>query len=384
MYPASDPARPAERTYIMTLTDARIRALKPGPKDRWVGDGRGLYLRLRSTGAKTLVVRSKRGGRTRVITLGEWPHYGLAKARAEAARISADRSGAALPASSPTVKAVADEYFEARIAARYKRQKNARTYRDRLVREAGWRKVRDLAPVHLSAMVKAYAKTAPVGANRFLAFVKQVLSFAVESGYLLHSPAAALTRRIAGGEEAPRTRVLSDDELRKLWAAPGDHARLLRFLLLTGARIGEAQRATWAELDLAARRWRVPAAHTKSARAHWVALAPLTVEVLGPRGAAAALALRTASETSVQAWLARWCEREGIAPRFTPHDLRRTFATRLGSLGVAPHVIAKCLNHLLEASESINVYLHAEYEAERVAATEAWAAELARIVGATP
>ena len=220
-----------------------------------------------------------------------------------------------------------------------------------------------------------------MGANRFLAFVKQALSFAVESGYLQHSPAAALTRRIAGGEEAPRVRVLTDAELRLLWAAPGSHARLLRFLLLTGARIGEAQRATWAEFDLPAKRWRVAAAHTKSARPHWVHLAPLTRAVLGSRGAASALALRTTSETSVS--LARALVRaRRDAHRFTPHDLRRTFATRLGSLGVAPHVIAKCLNHLLEASESINVYLRAEYEAERVAAVERWAAELARLVGA--
>ena len=238
-----------------------------------------------------------------------------------------------------------------------------------------------MSPVHLSTAVKAYAKDSPVAANRLPAFVKQVMSYAAASGYVSANPAAALTRRIAGGAESARDRVLSGAELRALWGAEGDHGRLLRFLVLTGARIGAAQRATWGEFDPVAHRWRVPAAHTKSNRAHWVHLASLTREVLGPRGAYSALALRIASETAVQAWLRRWCEREGIAPAFTPHDLRRTFASRLGALGVTPHVIAKCLNHRFEGSESINVYLRAEFETERVEATEQWATDLARIVG---
>ena len=62
---------------------------------------------------------------------------------------------------------------------------------------------------------------------------------------------------------------------------------------------------------------------------------------------------------------------------WTPHDLRRTFSTRLGDLGVAPHVIEK-LHHTPEGVAGI--YNRAELEAERIAATKLWAAELARIV----
>jgi integrase len=76
----------------------------------------------------------------------------------------------------------------------------------------------------------------------------------------------------------------------------------------------------------------------------------------------------------------RWCERNGIAEPFTPHDLRRTFASRLGDLGVAPHVIRACINHVEPGS--LSVYLRSDFAPERIAATEAWAAELRRIVGA--
>jgi integrase len=58
--------------------------------------------------------------------------------------------------------------------------------------------------------------------------------------------------------------------------------------------------------------------------------------------------------------------------------LRRTFSTRLGDLGVAPHVIERLLNHVQEGVAGI--YNRAELEAERVEATRKWGAELARIV----
>ena len=63
---------------------------------------------------------------------------------------------------------------------------------------------------------------------------------------------------------------------------------------------------------------------------------------------------------------------------WTPHDLRRTFSTRLGDLGVAPHIIEKLLNHTAEGVAGI--YNRAELLEERIAATKAWAVELARVV----
>ena len=63
---------------------------------------------------------------------------------------------------------------------------------------------------------------------------------------------------------------------------------------------------------------------------------------------------------------------------WTPHDLRRTFSTRLGDLKVPPHVIEKLLNHTAEGMSAI--YNRAELLEERIAATKLWAVELARIV----
>jgi integrase len=62
---------------------------------------------------------------------------------------------------------------------------------------------------------------------------------------------------------------------------------------------------------------------------------------------------------------------------WTLHDLRRTFATRLAELGVAPHVIERLLNHVTGTVSGVAaVYNRASYLAEMRAAIEVWEAYL--------
>jgi integrase len=116
----------------------------------------------------------------------------------------------------------------------------------------------------------------------------------------------------------------------------------------------------------------------KNARAHWIALSTQAAVLVKEQDATRTLVFGHATNTGVQAWLRRWCEREKIDPAFRPHDLRRTFATRAADLGVAPHVIEKILNHRLQGVMA--VYNRAEYETERTEAMQTWADAVARIV----
>ena len=69
----------------------------------------------------------------------------------------------------------------------------------------------------------------------------------------------------------------------------------------------------------------------------------------------------------------------GTPVAFTPHDLRRTAATRLHSLGIAPHVVEKILNH--QMGGVMAVYNRAEYQPERIEGQETWAKSLLSLVG---
>jgi integrase len=343
-----------------------------------LADGGGLYLRVRTTGAKTWAVRRKAGGTTQIITLGRWPRLSLADARLAAQRLDVHVKVATI-----TLRELLEEWHADRVAPRYRRPHDVGQYFERIEPTLLATRLRDLHRLEIRQTLKRYAlKRGPVTANRLMSILRTALMFAVNIGYLEQSPIQGLTKDLVGGPEKPRSRVLSDDEIRRLWHAETNHRPLLRFLLLTGQRIGETQRATWEHLH--GTRWHIPAEHAKNGRAHWVPLSPLARAILDSRPRHRYLVFGGFSDTAVQAWLRRWCEREGIAPPFTPHDLRRTFATRLNEMGVAPHVVERILNHSLQGVMAI--YNRAEYEAERVAALERWACAIAALVqiGSTP
>ena len=67
----------------MSLTDTRIRAAKATTKPYKLTDSGGLYLEVRSSGAKLWRYRYRIAGKENVYALGEYPEKGLAEARAE-------------------------------------------------------------------------------------------------------------------------------------------------------------------------------------------------------------------------------------------------------------------------------------------------------------
>ena len=349
------------------LTETDIKALKPHPeRHRWVNDSQGLYLRVAPSGRRSWVWRSKRNGKTSYFTIGEWPDLSVKAARLALAK----RTGRATPPNALTVKDAIGEWFADQIEPRYRRLANTQVYMRRVVAEFGPRRLQELTRAELARSVRRYAKGAPIAGNRYLQTLKLWLGWAVETGLLETSPAAGLTRRIAGGSEKSRTRVLTDDEIRALWRLEFPHANLLRALLLTGCRIGELQRATEAHVD---GDWlTVPAEHAKNRREHRVFITDaLRAQFDGAGGPL----FRSRNLGAVQAWLSR--RHAGSAP-WSAHDLRRSFATRIGELGVAPHVIGRLLNHTPQGATAI--YDRSELLEERIAATKLWAAELARIV----
>jgi integrase len=74
--------------------------------------------------------------------------------------------------------------------------------------------------------------------------------------------------------------------------------------------------------------------------------------------------------TAVQSRL----KRSGVT--WTPHDLRRTFATRVAEL-TPPHVVEKLLNHSIQGVAAI--YNRHDYRDERIAATVAWSDALIKL-----
>ncbi|HHW66053.1 MAG TPA: integrase family protein [Rhodocyclaceae bacterium] len=346
----------------MALTETAIKRMAPPDRERLVGDDRGLYLRCYPSGRRTWLFRTRVGGSWKTRNLGDYPAVSLAEARVKASHLS----GKNLP-ESVTFGALLDEWYMKRIAPRYKATKNILVYVGKGKTWAGNDRLSALTAARLVGLLSEYAEASPVAANRCLSNWRLALDYAVERGYLERNPLERTTNRAVGGEETSRDRVLTDDEIRALWADTHAHSPLLRFLLLTGLRISEAQHARHADIDGDV--LHIP--DNKSRRPHWVYVTDLAREQLG--GSKTYL-FEQRSNTAVQARLKR------NETGWTPHDLRRTFATRVAGLGIAPHVVEKLLNHTLGGV--LATYNRHGYEAERIEATKLWTDEIKRITGA--
>lgn len=167
----------------------------------------------------------------------------------------------------------------------------------------------------------------------------------------------------------------------------------LKLALVTGQRIGEVVGMSLSELTLSgdAPVWTIPARRTKNDRLNRVPLSPLALQLI-----AEARSLAAGSEWLFPApsghgpinphaptrAVARSRHQIGISD-FRVHDLRRSVATGMAELGIAPHTISWVLNHISATRGTITskVYAQYGYDREKRHALEAWSRRLSAIVG---
>ena len=342
------------------LTELRVRRAKPTDKDQWLNDGDGLYLRIRKGGSRTWVIRRKRLGKTEIITLGD--ALSLKEARLKAAEFQLRKD-----VSKKTVAELAKKYLKEVADKDHKRPELARGYMERaVIPELGRLKVRDVTRGELVAVIQNYAgERGKRTGDQLRSNMRALFGYAVELGYCESNPMLDVSRRVAGYKPVARDRVLSDTEIKAVWDSTHRNMPVIRFLMLTGLRISEAQKG-----HRKGDRWIVPAEFSKNGTTHWVYLT---------KQAAKQLPLPRCTATNIQGWIRRWCEKYRIEPRFTPHDLRRTVATRMADNDVQPFIVERVLNHTLQGV--MGVYNRAEYEPERIEAAQTLERHILEVVG---
>jgi integrase len=342
-----------------TLSDRKIRDAKPGNKETWLSDGNGLVIRIYRNGKKTWFIRRKHNGKTTTETLGDFPEMSCAEARKIFAKKAFQPN-----INKMTFGDLLDEWYEKRIEPRYKVTRNIIVYVNRAKEKFGNTILGKLTAPELVRWLQAYAIDSPVAANRCSSNIKLALNYAVECGFIERNPLQLVTNRVVGGEEKTRDRVLSNTEIIDLWNSTHKHAPLLRFLLLTGLRIGEGQAARVEHLDGKI----LKVDENKSDRPHWIWLSD---EAQAQLGNFEGYFFDPISPTAVQSRLKR------TQTSWTPHDLRRTFATRVAEF-TTPHVVEKLLNHSMQGVAAI--YNRHDYREERISASQAWSDALMKLV----
>ena len=198
--------------------------------------------------------------------------------------------------------------------------------------------------------------------------------------------------------ERPRDRVLSDHEIGVFWhglknAPMGPSvATVLKLALVTGQRIGEIAGMGKSELDLSAHNstWTQPGKRRKNKELTRVPLSPLAVtliiEAIARSGNSAYVFPSAKGDGPITAHAATRAigrARPSLGlEHFRVHDLRRTVATGMASLGVNPHTISLVLDHISATKSTVTgaVYVKYSFDREKRDALERWANHLIRII----
>lgn len=276
------------------LTDLKVRKAAPGIH----GDGGGLYLRVKPSGARSWVLRVQFQGRRQDIGLGGYPaDLSLIEAREKAAqlrkmarqgksaRAERDREKVRILSFKEAAEASHQEFskgWTAKNAAAFKASLNAHVHP-----KIGDRPVQEIFSNDVIAVLSPVWTEKPALARKLRVRILQVLRFAKAKG-MRTDPVPDASEIRAGLAKQPRARNYEAMPYRdvpgflaeELERASTSGRLALLFTVLTAARSGEVRAAQWQHVDMDNRLWNRPAELMKSAVPHSVTLSDAALEVL--------------------------------------------------------------------------------------------------------
>jgi integrase len=227
--------------------------------------------------------------------------------------------------------------------------------------------------------------------NRLRSSLSSFWAWAIAEGLAEQSPVTGTAKADEGNS---RDRVLTQDELRKLWRnlCEDKFSDIVRLLLLTGQRRGEISALAWPEVDLARGMIILAPARTKNGRLHELPLSTQALAIIERQPRRNSSEFLFSDKQGYKDWdtaKTKLDQRIGIAP-WRLHDLRRTCATQLGELGINPWIIEAVLNHYSKStlgnvelpghrSGVAGVYQRAKYSDEMRRALQLWSDHIDQI-----
>ena len=375
------------------MTVARVRALStPG---RYLA-GPTLYLRVAPGGSKSWVQRLTIDGSRHDLGLGGWPLVTLAEARDQAfenrrlVRQGGSPLGDTRKTQVPTFTQASQRALDAN-RGRWRNAKTAANWRESLARYAfpvfGERRVDQIGREDVLRVLTPIWSTKPEVARKVRTRIRQTLAWAQAHNYLEHNPAGEAINAALPATKALKTplRALPYREvgaaLDRIAASRASVSAkaCLRFVVLTACRSGEARGATWAEIDLEAKEWRIPAARMKTGVAHRV---PLTDAVLAVLEGVRPLRDRCdqlfpspvrPSKPLSDMTLTKVLRDTGLADRATVHGFRSAFRTWASERTSAPHAVCEMALAHRVGSDVERSYARSDLFEQRRGLMAAWA-----------
>ena len=351
---------------------------------------RGFGLRITQAGKKSWFVMYRHHGRLRRFTLGTYPEISLSDARGLAREAKGkvmtgidpaeERKALREPAEQENLlKETVNNFIE-----RYAKPKNRSWKETRRIFDHDiiprWGK-RHVAHITRKDVIKLLDdmvdRGAPVMANRVLAALRKFFNWCLERDIVEANPAGGIS---PPGDVRSRDRVLTEAEIKKLWEAwdaiGWPFGPYFKLLLITGQRRNEVANMRWEDINPEKSLWTLPREFTKSDRVHEVPLSSLAKDIVASLPNRGPYVFTTTGNTAISGFSKpkkRVDELSGVRD-WKLHDLRRTAASGMAKLNVAPHVVEKILNHQTGSISGVAaVYNRYAYQPERREALVKWA-----------
>jgi len=345
------------------LTDMTLKTAplpESGTSTIWDGTLKHFGVRISQGGAKSFIVLLGSGRRQ---AIGRYPTISLAQARDKAKIILAERAlGKHRPSNVSWKKALA-EYLEVVKAKNrpHTHHEYSRTLKSYF--PFGDTKLADITKADISRKL-ARLKDTPSQQKHAAVYLKIFFNWAVAEEYIETNPLQSYKQ----GKASRRKRILTDDELRTVWAATfqieGLFGIIVRLIILTGQRRGEVAALLESYYSHNQQTVTLPDTLTKNHLEHTFPVGPIAVELIDVRLRADRQDSKFLfpSRTSIERPFNGWskCKKEldklaKIAP-WVLHDMRRTFRTNLGRLHVRPDIAERLVNHASSRTEMEETY----------------------------
>ena len=349
--------RPKRAARKQRITELTIRKARPQAKAFLTWDTRApnLALRTQTTGHKSWVVVYARQGRSRWLTLGPATAIPLETARIMAAETMLAVAKGQDPAAERKAERGSGTFAD--LAARYlehakKHNKSWPQAAALVARHAipRWGKLQASAITRGDIKATMARIEAPITANQVLASVSAIFSWGVKEEIVAGNPCKLVDRN----PTRDRERILSDSEVPQFWKAFGDDnvGLALKMILLTGQRPGEV--CNMRREHIVDGWWNMPGEPvpgiwpgTKNGQSHRVWLAKPVQELIANGTSGYVFAgQRGRPARGLDDIMRTICKALNIANKVTPHDLRRSFLSKVTGLGFGRDAMDRIANHV--------------------------------------
>lgn len=399
--------------FARALGAKEVKDAKPGQGVQKLSDGGGMFLQVAASGSKTgsksWRYAFRLSGKQQLLTIGGYPSVSLADARSahRAARWLVARGIHPLKFATEKIRAtesekraraensfaaVADRWMEATDSTLSPRTvKHRRAMLEKHIHPAiGDRPIGEIVRLELREVLVKIDTEAPVTAKHCRSYIGQIFEWAEDAEIVTANPTPRAKMLVnASSRAAVPRKALPLSKLGEFLVTLADAEKTdpltkaaLRLTLLTWGRTSEILGARWAELDLGAGVWVIPAARMKAREAHTVYLARQAVALLDGLERRAEHVFpnrRQPGEPMSRTALTEWRKRHGFAEIMEIHGLRAVASTWANEAGkYRPDVVEVALAHK-EGDRVRRAYNRAQFAEELRKMWQDWADQCDRL-----